>query len=307
LTWIQSIVLALIQGVTELFPVSSLGHTVVLTRLFGWGDLQNSDNFLPFLVLFHLGTAGALLIYFWRDWSRIIRALFVTSLAGRIEADPFGRTTWLLVAGTIPAGLIGLFLQSALKQLFATPVVAALFLVVNGVILLAGERTRRRSLVALPMTSDRPTDLGQSEVTSSSVLGVADNPASQLLASVSLREAVLVGMAQALALIPGISRSGVTMVAALQVGMNHEDAATYTFLLATPIIAAAGLLEVPQLFASPASTLIIAVVGGVVAAVSAYLSVRFLMRYFQSGRLDPFGYYCIVAGLSSLALFGVGA
>ena len=305
MTWIQSIVLALIQGVTELFPVSSLGHTVVLTSVLGWGELQSSANFLPFLVLFHLGTAGALLIYFWRDWARIIQALFVTALAGRIDADPFGRTAWLLVAGTIPAGLIGLFLQGILKQLFATPLVAAVFLVVNGVIILVGERTRRRSMVAAPLKSHRPTEARSPENRYRSVVGAGDNPSSRPLASLSLREAMLVGIAQALALIPGISRSGVTMVAALQVGMDHEDSATYTFLLATPIIAAAGLLEVPQLFPSPASTLIIAVAGGVVAGVAAYLSVRFLMRYFESGRLDPFGYYCIVAGVASLAFLGV--
>jgi undecaprenyl-diphosphatase len=307
LTWIQSIVLALIQGITELFPVSSLGHTVIFTSLVGWGQLETSPNFLPFLVLFHLGTAGALLIYFWRDWWRIIRALVVTALAGRVEADPFGRAAWLLVAGTIPAGLIGLFLEGVLKQLFAIPVVAAVFLVVNGVILLVGERARRKPRVASPMKAVRPTAPGKPDDVSSSVLGAGDDPTSRPLASLSLREAALVGLAQALALIPGISRSGVTMVAALHVGMDHEDAAAYTFLLATPIIAAAGLLEVPQLFSSPASTLMIAVVGGLVAGVAAYLSVRFLMRYFESGRLDPFGYYCIVAGLASLVLVGVGA
>jgi undecaprenyl-diphosphatase len=307
MTWIQSIVLALIQGITELFPVSSLGHTVILTSLLGWGQLESSANFLPFLVLFHLGTAGALLIYFWRDWWRIIRALVVTSLAGRVEADPFGRAAWLVVAGTIPAGLIGLFLQGILKQLFATPVVAAIFLVVNGVILLVGERARRNALVASPVKAMRTTAPGKAEPGSSLVLGAGDDPTSRPLASLSLREAALVGLAQALALIPGISRSGVTMVAALQVGMDHEDAAAYTFLLATPIIAAAGLLEVPQLFPSPASALMIAVGGGVVAGIAAYMSVRFLMRYFESGRLDPFGYYCIVAGLASLVLVGVGA
>jgi undecaprenyl-diphosphatase len=282
MTWLQSIVLALLQGVTELFPISSLGHTVIVTALLGWGDLEESPSFLPFLVLFHVGTATALFIYFWRDWFAIIRGFVVTAIAGRLDAEPNGRLAWLLIAGTIPAGLIGLFLETPLKRLFANPVIAAAFLVVNGIVLLVGERARRRALTA--HATDDP-----------------DEKVGVRFTSLSWREAVLVGLAQALALIPGISRSGVTMVAALRVGMTHEDAAAYTFLLATPIIGAAGVLEVPQLAGSPSSTLVIALVGGVLAGVAAYLSTKFLMRYFENGRLDPFGYYCIVAGLASAA------
>jgi undecaprenyl-diphosphatase len=282
MTWLQSIVLALLQGVTELFPISSLGHTVIVTALLGWGDLQDSPIFLPFLVLFHVGTATALFIYFWRDWFAIIRGFVVTAVTGRLDAEPNGRLAWLLIAGTIPAGLIGLFLEGPLKRLFASPLIAAVFLAVNGVVLLVGERARRRALAAqMPETDDGK-------------VGVR-------FTSLSWREAVLVGLAQALALIPGISRSGVTMVAALRVGMNHEDAAAYTFLLATPIIGAAAILEVPQLAGSSPSTLLIAVVGGVLAGIAAYLSTKFLMRYFENGRLDPFGYYCIIAGLASAA------
>jgi undecaprenyl-diphosphatase len=282
MTWLQSIVLALLQGVTELFPISSLGHTVIVTALLGWGDLQESPSFLPFLVLFHVGTATALFIYFWRDWFAIIRGFVVTAVAGRLDAEPNGRLAWLLIAGTIPAGLIGLFLEGPLKHLFANPLIAAAFLAVNGVVLLIGEHARRRALAAqLP--------------------GDPEGKVGVRFTSLSWREAVLVGLAQALALIPGISRSGVTMVAALRVGMNHEDAAAYTFLLATPIIGAAALLEVPQLAGSPPSTLLIAVVGGILAGIAAYLSTKFLMRYFEKGRLDPFGYYCIIAGLASAA------
>jgi undecaprenyl-diphosphatase len=284
MTWLQSIVLALLQGVTELFPISSLGHTVVVTALLGWGELENSPSFLPFLVLFHLGTATALFIYFWRDWFAIIRGFVVTAVAGRLDADPNGRLAWLLVVGTIPAGLIGLFLQNPLKDLFSNPLVAAAFLAVNGVVLLVGERARRRAL----------------EVDSEKV-GVR-------FMRLTWTQAALVGLAQSLALIPGISRSGVTMVAALRAGMTHEDAAAYTFLLATPIIGAAAVLEIPQLAGSSSSTLLIAVIGGILAGVAAYLSTKFLMRYFEKGRLDPFGYYCIVAGLVSFAyLFIRGA
>ncbi|MGH2457511.1 MAG: undecaprenyl-diphosphate phosphatase [Chloroflexota bacterium] len=305
MTWIQAIALALLQGVSELFPISSLGHTVVVTSLLGWGQLEEGTSFLPFVVLLHVGTAAALLTFFWWDWVRIVRALVVTAVAGRVDADPNGRLAWLVVAGTIPAGLIGLFLEQPLRSLFASPAVAATFLIVNGGILLAGERLRRRAVVA----SGAPALAGGGsiEVARPGKLLVSDGGANseaarRPLASMSLVEAVLVGLAQALALVPGISRSGVTMVAGLLVGMSHEDSATFAFLLATPIIGAAGLLEVPQLFATAGATLPMALVGGVVAGLAAYLSVRFLMGYFETGRLDPFGVYCLLAGVGSLAL-----
>ena len=142
MTWIQALVLALLQGVTELFPISSLGHTVLVTAFLGWGELENSPSFLPFVVVFHVGTATALFIYFWRDWIAIIRGFFVTAVAGRIDADPNGRVAWLLIAGTIPAGLLGVFLETPLKHLFANPLISATFLAINGVILLIGERAR---------------------------------------------------------------------------------------------------------------------------------------------------------------------
>lgn len=297
MTWLQSVVLALLQGVTELFPISSLGHTVLVTALLGWGELQNSASFLPFVVLFHVGTATALFVYFWRDWFAIIRGFVVTAVAGRLDADPNGRVAWLLIAGTIPAGLIGVFLESPLKRLFANPLVAATFLVINGVVLLVGERARRRAIA-----SERTSAAGVESVDAQQEQAIANL---RPFTSLSWRTAVLVGLAQALALVPGISRSGVTMVAALRVGMSHEDAAAYTFLLATPIIAAAGVLEVPQLIGNSTSTLVTALVGGILAGVAAYLSTTFLMRYFEKGRLDPFGYYCIVAGVVSLAVLVV--
>lgn len=309
MTWVQSIVLALLQGVTELFPISSLGHTVVLTALLGWGDLASSESFLPMVVLFHVGTATALLLYFWRDWVAIIRGFFVTAASGRLDADPNGRLAWLLIAGTIPAGLLGLFLQTPLRHLFANPLVAAACLAINGVVLLVGERARRE---ALAHTAPESSVVAQSVRATSGVATLTAPHATQAslaasnvrsFANLGWREAILIGLAQSLALIPGISRSGVTMVAALRVGLSHEDAAAYTFLLATPIIAAAGVLEVPLLFGSPGSTLLIALVGGALSGVAAFVSTRFLMRYFEQGRLDPFGYYCIVAGLACFAYF----
>lgn len=303
MTWIQAIVLALLQGASELFPISSLGHTVIVTSLLGWRQFQGSDAFLPFVVLLHVGTALALLTFFWRDWVRIVRALVTTAIAGRVDADPNGRLAWLIVAGTIPAGLVGLFLERPLQALFNTPLVAAVFLAVNGGVLLAGERLRLRAARVAGTTSVAVG--GSIEVARPGQVLVAERdvaPAERPLASLSLKEAMLVGLAQALALIPGISRSGVTMVAGLLVGMSHEDAATFAFLLATPIIGAAGLLEIPRLFASSSVSLPMALAGGVAAGVAAYVSVRFLMRYFQTGRLDPFGIYCLVAGVGSLVL-----
>ena len=309
MSWIQSLVLGLLQGVTELFPISSLGHTVVITALLGWSGLEQSPSFVPFIVLFHIGTAAALIAYFWDDWVAIVRGLVVTAVAGRLEAEPNGRVAWLLVAGTVPAGLVGFFLEKPLKALFANPLVAAAFLVVNGGILLVGEATRRRVLgTGSAASGAQASQTGVED---------ADGPVRTMLRpsgaaeglrpfeTLAWREAFLVGLAQALALIPGISRSGVTMVAALRVGMSHEDAAAYTFLLATPIIGAAGLLEIPQLFGSPPDMLLAAIAGGLLAGLAAYLSTRFLMRYFERGRLDPFGYYCIVAGLAVLGLLAV--
>ena len=300
MTWVQAIVLALLQGASELFPISSLGHTVIITGLLGWSKLQGSDAFLPFVVLLHVGTALALLTFFWRDWLRIIRALIVTAIAGRVDADPNGKLAWLIVAGTIPAGMIGLFLQKPLESLFASPLIAAVFLTVNGGILLVGERVRRRATVSIGTMA--LASGGSIEVGKPGQSVVSDDDSRRPLQNMTLVEAVLIGLSQALALIPGISRSGVTMVAGLLVGMNHEDAATYTFLLATPIIGAAGLLEIPRLFTTAGASIPMALVGGVAAGVAAYLSVRFLMRYFETGRLDPFGFYCLVAGIGSLAL-----
>ena len=308
MSWIQSLVLGLLQGVTELFPISSRGHTVVITAIVGWTGLEQGPSFLPFIVLFHLGTAGALLVYFWDDWVAIVRGLVVTAVAGRLDAEPNGRVAWLLVAGTVPAGLVGFFLEKPLKALFAAPLVAAGFLVANGVILLVGEATRRRVVAGHAAPGQAPGQARVEEDGGPVRTMLREGSAAEGLRpfeTLSWREAFLVGLAQALALVPGISRSGVTMVAALRAGMSHEDAAAYTFLLATPIIGAAGLLEIPQLFGSPPDVLVIAVAGGLVAGLAAYLSTRFLMRYFEHGRLDPFGYYCVAAGLGSLVLLAV--
>lgn len=278
---IQVVALALLQGVAELFPVSSLGHTVIIPGLLGWGNLIKQESFLPLVVLLHLGTAVALLTFFWRDWVTLIRAFFRTAIAGRLDADPQGRTIWLVIAGTIPAGLIGLLFEKPIQQIFfssSAPVLAAAFLALNGAVLFAGERLRQRS---------EPAGLDRAK----------QEQAFKRIDDLTFGQALLVGLAQAAALVPGISRSGITMVAGMRVRLSHEESARFTFLLATPLIGAAGLLEVPKLFSkSNIGMLPYALIGGVIAAVAAFLSVKFLMRYFEVGRLTPFAYYCLAAG-----------
>ncbi len=281
--WIRALFLAVLQGITEPFPVSSLGHTVVIPGALGWGDLLNSPAFLPLVVTLHLGTASALLLFFWRDWRDIIGGFFRVVAKRKVSDDPNERLSWLIIVGTIPAGLIGLIFQNPLESLFSIPELAAVFLVLNGSILFLGELLRRR---AEPKTLERQKqemvfkDLNQ----------------------LTWKDALFIGAMQSLALIPGISRSGVTMVAGLSQGLTHKAAARFAFLLATPLILAAGLLEVPKLFGDT-QALLIAIVGGVVAGVAAYLSTRFLMRYFELGRLDPFAFYCWGVGLLAIILF----
>ena len=285
MTFWQALVLGLLQGATELFPVSSLGHSVLLPTLLHWSYRQSDPTFVPFLVLLHLGTAGALLIVYFRDWLRIGAGFVKAALRGRLET-PDERLAMLLVAGTIPGGLVGFLLEKPIKVLFATPLVAAIFLVLNGIMLLGAELLRRRD----------ERRRGQDE---------DDYGAAQQL---DFRAAIIVGTAQALALLPGISRSGVTIAGGLLAGLRHQESARFSFLLATPIIGAAGVLELPQLLAGdvPIAEYLLA---GLLAGLAAYVSARFLIRYFRSGRLDPYGWYCIAVGAAALVLvrFGVGA
>ena len=273
----QVLVLALLQGVTELFPVSSLGHTVIIPSLLHWNVNQADPTFLPFVVLLHVGTATALVIYFWRDWLAIIKAVVGSAIAGRLQGTPDERLGWRLILATIPVGLVGTLFQKQVQALFADPKAAAGFLIVNSAILFLGERLRRRAV----MGEEGRTPLDQLKV----------------------RTAVGVGSAQILALLPGISRSGSSMVAGLFANLTHQAAARFSFLLATPVILGAGVLKVPDLF-TPAGRphLPLYLLGGVVAGLAAYVSVAYLMRYFRVGRLDPFAIYCAAFGILSLIL-----
>ena len=288
LTYAQAMVIGALQGVTELFPVSSLGHSVLVPAWIGgtWSELVtqgNSDGgtpYLAFVVALHVATALALLVFYWRDWVRIVGAL-ITSLRTRQIATSSQRLAWLLIAATIPVGLIGLAFEHPLRTLFAKPLAAAAFLTLNGVILAGGEMLRRRQGRATTGTG-----------------------CTRSIDELGYLEAGLIGLVQSLALLAGISRSGVTMVGGLLRGLDHEDAAKFAFLLATPIILAAGVLKLPTL-AGPAAQGILGQVllGAIVAAVAAYLSVRFLTRYFHSRTLLPFAAYCLVAGMVSIVRF----
>jgi undecaprenyl-diphosphatase len=271
----QAVILGLLQGFSELFPISSLGHSVILPKVLGWNIQQNDKFFLNFLVATHLATALVLLGFFWRDWVRIVKGLF-RSLRDRQIApdDSDARLGWLLVVGTIPAGLIGLVLEHSLRDLFKSAEAAAVFLILNGFMLYGAERLRRRP--------PRPGD------------GAGDSDAR--IAKLSWRQSIAVGTAQAIALIPGFSRSGATMGGGLLVGLSNEDAARYSFLLATPIIGAAAALKLPELVGKSGHVIGTALVGAACAAITAYLSVRFLLKYFETNTLTPFAVYCVIAG-----------
>jgi undecaprenyl-diphosphatase len=283
LTYFQAVVLGLLQGVSELFPISSLGHSVILPSLLGWDIHQKDPYFLTFLVATHLATALVLLWFFRSDWWRIIRGLG-RSLREREIApnDVDARLGWLLVVGTIPAGILGLTLESKLRSIFASPQAASIFLALNGLLLFGAEALRRRAPVE--------------EV---------DDDA-RIARTVSWRDTVLVGAAQAIALIPGFSRSGAAMGGGLLVGLSHKDAARFAFLLATPVIGAAALLKLPELAGSQGNGVRgQAAVGAVCAGVTAFFAVRFLMRYFETRTLIPFAVYCLAAGTVTAIYFAV--
>ncbi|HZE04568.1 MAG TPA: undecaprenyl-diphosphate phosphatase [Solirubrobacteraceae bacterium] len=285
ITTFQAIVLGVLQGITELFPISSLGHTLLFPTLFRWHDIvvwqsQPESPWLAFIVMLHVGSAVGLLIYFWRTWVDIVVAFFRTLAKRRVETST-ERLAWLIIIATIPVGILGLLLEHPLRTLFAKPLAAAIFLIVNGLILLGAERYRRRAEVR---------ELARREGLNPE--GYRD------LETLEYREAAVIGTAQSAALLAGISRDGVVMSAGLVRGLDNEDAARFGFLLATPPILAAGLLKFSDLTGPHGNGLRgAAVIAAVAAAASAVFAVHFLMRYFRRGNLRPFGLYCIVFGV----------
>jgi undecaprenyl-diphosphatase len=270
----HALMLGVLQGFTELFPFSSLGIQVIVPKVLHWGLNQSSPEFLAFVVALHLGTALGLLVLFWRDWVRLLLALWRSLVEGlsNVRRSPDQKTIWLLVAATVPAGIVGLLFRHPLGRLFAAPRLAAAMLIVNALIMLAGDRRRRRAA------------------------GMPD---------ISFPQSIGIGVAQVLALIPGLSRSGVTMVAGLSVGLDYETAARFSFLLATPIIGAAALLEVHKLTAGGHGLLPQAVLGLLAAGVVAYLSARFLLHYFRSHNLGTLAAISAGAGVVASVLLAL--
>ncbi|WP_329239783.1 undecaprenyl-diphosphate phosphatase [Actinoallomurus sp. NBC_01490] len=299
LTYPEAIVVGLFQGVTELFPVSSLGHSVIIPALIGgrWArDLNVSapeSPYLAFIVGLHVATALALIVFFWRDWARIIGG-FLTSVRDRSIRTPDQRLAWLLIIATVPVGVAGLLLEHTFRTVLGKPVPSALFLAANGGVLYAGELLRRRA----------------AKRTDAATMGAPDEPSDvasdRRLAGLGWAESVLIGAAEILALLPGISRSGATMVAGLARGLSHQDAARFSFLLATPVILAAGVLKIPDLTGPLGAGIHGQVLAGsLVSGIGAYVAVRFLVRYFETRTLTPFAIYCAVAGLASAAYLGL--
>ncbi len=281
MTYFQAIIIGLLQGITELFPVSSLGHSVLLPALLGWNNVVGSQTanesfFLAFLVGLHCATAIALLIFYREKWALIIRGFFRTLKTRNVQTSN-ERLAWLLIIGTIPVALTGLLFEHRFRVLFAKPLSAAIFLTINGLILFVGERFRKLSHT---------------------------RAAKRKLSNLRYREAGAIGFAQILALFAGISRSGVTMVAGLMRGLDHEDAANFSFLLATPIILGAGIYKLPDLLGADAAGVRgQVIVGSIVAGLAAYMSVKFLTKYFETKTLKPFAIYSLVMGILMIVHF----
>jgi undecaprenyl-diphosphatase len=281
LTYFQAIILGLLQGVTELFPISSLGHSVILPKLLGWNNIARSESssesfYLAFIVGLHCATAIALIIFYRKTWVKIIKAFFRTLKTKKAE-DSDERLAWLVIVATVPAGITGLIFEHKFRVIFAKPLYAAIFLTINGLILLAGEKYRRDALARKPKRH---------------------------LSNLEYKEAGVIGTAQVFALLAGISRSGITMVAGLIRGLSHEDAAKFSFLLATPVILAAGVYKIPDLVGPNGDGVRGQVLAGSIAAgLAAYFSVRFLTKYFQTRTLTPFAIYSMVVGILMIIRF----
>jgi len=281
LTYFQAIILGLLQGITELFPISSLGHSVVLPSLLEWNINQSEPFFLTFLVATHTATALVLFFYFLNDWKRIFKGI-VRSLKEREikESDADAKLGWLLVVATIPAGILGILFETTFQKLFGNPQLVAGMLILNGLLLFAAELLRRKRKEQTAAHSN------------------------ERIAKVTWSQAVKIGLLQCIALIPGFSRTGATLTGGLLFGLSHEDSARFAFLLATPIIGAASILKLPELAgATERSVLIPVIIGAVTAGIAAYFSVRFLTKYFETKTLTPFAIYCTVIGVILSVIF----
>lgn len=277
LSYAESVLLGALQGLTELFPISSLGHTVILPTLLGWQVDQHAEFFLIFLVATHLATALVLIGFFWNDWWKIAFGFFRSLGARRIpKGDTYARLAWLIIIATIPAGLLGLLFEHKFADFFAAPAEVSLFLIANGGLLYGAELLRRKAKT-IPEGEDKDA----------------------AIAKLPFAKAIGIGCAQAFALFPGFSRTGATLAGGLLAGLSHESAARFSFLLATPIILAAAVLKLPKLIHAGTDSVSIVFAGVIASGIAAYLSVRFLSRYFKTHTLIPFALYCIAAGFLS--------
>ncbi len=285
-TTFRSIILGLLQGISELFPISSLGHTVIFPKLFGWNQIvafqsKPESPWLAFIVMLHVGSAVGLLIYFWRDWIALIKAFFATLRKRRINT-PTERLAWLIIVASIPTGILGIALEHTARVATAKPEIASIFLVVNGFVLFVAQRLATRAEVR---------SLARREGTKSD--------GGRVLETLEYREAAGLGIAQSGGLIAGISRDGMVMASGLARGLDNADAAKISFLMATPIILAAGLYKIPDLTGPNGNGIRgPAVVAALTAAIAAVFTVHFLTRYFKRGNLIPFGIYCVLFGLA---------
>jgi undecaprenyl-diphosphatase len=277
ITYLQAVVFGILQGVTELFPISSLGHSVLLPKLLGWNINQNAPFFLTFLVATHFATALVLFFYFFKEWKQILAGIFRSLKDREIKQNDYNaKLGWLLVVATIPAGILGILFQTILSQLFANPQLVAVVLILNGLMLFGAEKLRRRQNVT---TMPR-------------------------IAKMTWTQAIKIGLLQCIALIPGFSRTGATVTGSLLVGLSHEDSVRFAFLLATPIIGAAALLKLPDIANKTESGAVIPIlIGAVTAGIAAFFSVKFLTKYFKTKTLTPFAIYCCVTGAVLSILF----
>jgi undecaprenyl-diphosphatase len=299
ITYFQAIVLAIIQGVTELFPISSLGHSILIANLFGWHNVLKQETgdqsgLLTLLVMMHVGTAIALLIFYRSEWLRIFKGFFRSLQTRKLVGDNDAKLAWLLIAATIPAALVGLIFEHSLRSQFANPFSAIVFITINGFILIKGDQVVRVSQKKRPR--QRRSDISVDELSVSKT-------AKMISDHFGFGRAILIGVAQIGALFAGISRSGITMIAGVRSGLNHQDAARFSFLLATPIILGAGIYKLPDVIGASGDAIRgQALVSGVVAGITAYFTVRYLDKYFHTRSLRPFGIYCICFGAFMLLL-----
>jgi undecaprenyl-diphosphatase len=317
----QALFLGALQGVSELFPVSSLAQTILIPAILGWNlgpTVRERPDYLAFVVALHLATAIALFIYFWNDWKIVIQAFLGSAKKGKLIYDEPSKFAWLLIAGTIVVGFFGLVFEKELRQLFEDPSktwIVAGVLVLNGFGMLLADVVKRRAseMEKNPVPAPAPTnDSAEQSVALSAGEAIADDesdpaedaPSQRRRAEdLTLIEAASIGATQTFALVPGISRSGVTIAAGLFAGLSYEQATRFSFMLATPIIGLAALLKVSTLFKPQARPMLyLTVLSALVAGICAYLSTRFLMRYFRHNRLAPFGWYCIIFGIFALVI-----